>query len=259
MAPPMPISRTGAARHPRAPRMPALVPLLVALVAVTACTPATPSPSPPLSGSPTASPTPKPTPRPTPLFSNTTDPALVALIPTEVAGRTVRVPAITEFGLTPGDIGQVYGEIGLRFTSLQLAFVPRPHQLSLYAVRMRPPFATTAELEPYLAEAGRYVGMAGPHREPWKLDGVSGHLVWWRPEDNATLKGTRVYTWAADGLVFLMIGVDEAQNLAMLAALPGEPGPSPTPAPSATGGPTGTPSGTPIGSSPGSTPLPAPS
>jgi hypothetical protein len=104
-------------------------------------------------------------------------------------------------------------------------------------MRMQPPFATTADLEPYLAEAGRYVGIAGLHREPWKMEAVANHVIWWRPEDNATLKGTRVYTWAADGLVFLMIGVDEAQNLAMLAALPGQPAPTPTPLPSGSGSP----------------------
>lgn len=257
MAPPMPIPRTGAARHPRAPRMPALVPVLVAIVALAACAPATPSPNPSLDASPTASPTPKPTPLPTPLFSNSADAALVALIPSELAGRAVQIPAISEFGLTPGDIGQVYGEIGLRFTSLQLAYLPPP-RLSLYAMRMGPPFATTAELEPYLAEAGRYVGIAGLHRESWKLEGVAGHLVWWRPEDNATLKGTRVYTWAADGIVFLMIGVDEAQNLAMLAALPGEPAPSPTAVASPTGSAGPTPTGSPAGT-PGGTASPSPS
>jgi hypothetical protein len=53
----------------------------------------------------------------------------------------------------------------------------------------------------------------------------------------ATLKGTRVYTWAVDGLVFLMIGAAEEQNLAMLAALPGVPAPTPTPRPSVSGTP----------------------
>jgi hypothetical protein len=112
-------------------------------------------------------------------------------------------------------------------------------------MRMQPPFATTAELEPYLAEAGRYVGVAGLHREPWRLESVGDHLVWWRPEDNATLKGTRFYTWAVGGLVFLMVGVDEAQNLAMLAGLPGEPAPTPTPLPSTGGSPSVEPSTSP--------------
>ena len=228
MAAPMPTSRTDAARRRRAVRTRATITVLAAVLALGAC--ASPSPS-PSGASPTPSPTPKPTPLPTPLFSNTADPALAALIPTVVAGNAVTVPPITDFAYTPGDIGQVYGEIGLRFISLQVAYVPQP-RLSLFAMRMRPPFATTAQLEPYLAEAGRYVGVAGLHREPWKLEAVAGHLVWWRPEDNATLKGTRFYTWAADGLVFLMVGVNEEQNLAMLGALPGEPAPTPTPTPS---------------------------
>ena len=234
MAPPMPTSRTDAARRLRAVRMRALASLLSTVVAVAACAAPTPSPSP----------TPKPTPLPTPLFSNAPDPALVAVIPTEVDGKAVQIPPVTEFSITPGDIGEVYGEIGLRFSSLQLAYIPQP-RLSLYAMRVGPPFATNADLEPYLAEAARYVGIAGLHREPWKLEGVAGHMVWWRPEDNATLKGTRVYTWAVDGLVFLMIGVDEAQNLAMLAALPGDAAPTPTPLPSVGGSPTGAPSASP--------------
>lgn len=235
----MPTSRTDAARRLRAVRMRALISGLTVVVALVAC--ATPTPSPSLGQSPSPSPTPKPTPLPTPLFSNSPDPALVALIPTEVAGKSVQIPAITDFSITPGDIGQVYGELGLRFTSLQLAYIPQP-RLSLFAVRMRAPFATTTDLEPYLAEAGRYIGVSGLHREPWKLATIGGHLVWWRPEDNATLKGTRFYTWAVDGLVFLMVGVDEPQNLAMLAGLPGEPAPTPTPLPSASGSPTSKPS-----------------
>jgi hypothetical protein len=178
---------------------------------------------------------------PTPIFSNAADPALVALIPTQVAGRTVQIPAITEFAITPGDIGEVYGEIGSRFRSLQLAYIPPP-RLSLYAMRMNPPMVMTADLEPYLAEAARYVGIAGLHREPWTLQTVAGHVVWVRPEDNATLRGTRVYTWVADDLVFLMIGTDEAQNLAMLGGLPGEAPPTPSPAPSTSASPSTEPS-----------------
>jgi hypothetical protein len=185
--------------------------------------------------------TPLPTPQPTPIFSNVPDPTLVALIPTQVVGRPVAIPPITDFSITPGDIGQVYGEIGTRFRTLQLAYVSQP-RLSLFAMRMNPPFATTAQLEPYLAEAGRYVGIAGLHREPWNLQAIAGHLIWVRPEDNATLKGTRVYTWAADGLVFLMIGVNEAQNMAMLAGLPGEAPPTPTPSPSSSPSPSLVPS-----------------
>ena len=213
-----------------------------------ACAAPTPSPSPAQGASGTPSPTPRPTPRPTPLYSNSPDPALVALIPTELAGTAVQVPPITDFAYTPGDVGEVYGEIGLRFVSLRVAYISQP-RLSLFAMRMRPPFATSADLEPYLAAAGEYVGIAGLHREPWKLEAVGNRIVWWRPEDKATLKGTRVYTWAVDGLVFLMIGVDEAQNLAMLAALPGVAAPTPTPLPSVSASPSPTPIATP-GASP---------
>ena len=86
------------------------------------------------------------------------------------------------------------------------------------------------------------MGIAGLHREPWKLQTVLGHVVWVRPEDNATLPGTRVYTWVADDLVFLMIDVNDAQNMAMLAGLPGEAPPTPTPVPSPSGAPSALPS-----------------
>ena len=154
--------------------------------------------------------------------------------PTQVAGNTVQIPAITEFGITPGDIGEVYGEVGLRFRALQLAYISKP-RLSLYAMRMDPPLIRTADLEAFLAAAGEDVGIAGLHREPWKLQTVLGHVVWVRPEDNATLPGTHVYTWVADDLVFLMIGVNDAQNMGMLAGLPGEAPPTPTPVPSPSG------------------------
>jgi len=217
----------------------------VSVVLLGACaTEPTGSVEPSVTASPVPTATPSPTPVPTPFFTNLPDAELVALIPNEVAGRTVVIPRITEFSITPGDIGQVYGEVGLRFRSLQLAFVSQP-RLSLFAMHMERPFVTTAELEPYLAEAARYVGIAGLHREPWTLQSVTDHLVWVRPEDNATLTGTRVYTWATDGYVFLMIGVDEAQNLAMLAELPGEPAPTPTPLPSVSGSPSLEPSASP--------------
>jgi hypothetical protein len=239
----MPTTRTDAARRRRAGGGRAFTLLLAPLLLLGAC--ASPSPVRSPSSSPsTPTPTPQPTPVPTPLFSNTPDPGLVALIPTEVAGVAVQIPPITTFSLTPGDIGQVYGEIGARFRTLQVAYISKP-RLSLFAMRMNPPFATTAGLEPYLAEAGRYVGIAGLHREPWKLGPLANHVVWWRPEDNATLPGTRVYTWAVDGLVFLMIGVDEAQNLAMLAGLPGAPQSTPSPTPSPTPTPTSSHSGSP--------------
>lgn len=243
MAPPMPTTRPDAARRRRATPKRHLTTLSALLLILAGC--ASPSPTPGTSPSPiptvAPTPTPRPTPEPTPIFSNIPDPALVALIPTEVVGRAVQIPAITEFAITPGDIGEVYGEIGTRFRSLQLAYLPPP-RLSLYAMRMNRPTVMTADLEPYLAEAARYVGIAGLYREPWTLQTVAGRVVWVRPEDNATLPGTRVYTWVADDLVFLMIGVDESQNLAMLAGLPGEAPPSPSPVPSTGASPSAEPS-----------------
>jgi hypothetical protein len=239
----MPTTRPDAARRRRGASKRRLTTLSALLLILAGC--ATQSPTPNASPSPiqTAVPTPTPerTPQPTPIFSNIPDPALVALIPTEAAGRAVQIPAITEFGITPGDIGEVYGEIGARFRSLQLAYISLP-RLSLYAMRVNPPTVKTADLEPYLAAAAEYVGIAGLHREPWTLQTVAGHLVWVRPEDNATLPGTRVYTWAADDLVFLMIGTDEAQNLSMLGGLPGEAPPTPSPAPSTGSSPSAGPS-----------------
>lgn len=239
----MPTTRPDAARRWRATPKRHLAALSALLVIVASCAIASPTPTSSPTPIPTEvpTPTPEPTPEPTPIFSNLPDPALVALIPTEVAGQAVQIPAITEFSITPGDIGEVYGEIGTRFRSLQLAYVSRP-RLSLYAMRMNPPTVTTADLEPYLAEAARYVGIAGLHREPWTLQTVAGHVVWVRPEDNATIRGTRVYTWVADDLVFLMIGTDEAQNLAMLGGLPGEAPPTPSPAPSTSASPSAEPS-----------------
>jgi hypothetical protein len=243
MAPPMPTTRPEPARTRRAPQKRHLLTLSALLLIAAAC--ATPSPSPSTSPSPeptvVPTPTPEPTPLPTPIFSNVPDPALAALIPTEVVGQAVQIPAITEFGITPGDIGEVYGEIGARFRSLQVAYIARP-RLSLFAMRVNPPSVTTAELEPYLAAAAEYVGIAGLHREPWTLQTIADHVVWVRPEDNATLPGTRVYTWAADDLVFLMLGTDEAQNLAMLGGLPGEAPPTPSPIPSISGSPSAAPS-----------------
>jgi hypothetical protein len=239
----MPTTRSDAARSRRATAKRLILSLSAILLIAAACSspPPTPTPEPTPSPTPIPTPTPEPTPLPTPLFSNVADPALVAIIPTEAAGKAVQIPAITEFGLTPGDIGEVYGEIGVRFRSLQLAYISRP-RLSLYAMRLHPPTVRTADLEPYLAAAAEYVGIAGLHREPWTLQTVAGHVVWVRPEDNATLPGTRVYTWAVDDLVFLMIGTDEAQNLAMLTGLPGEAPPTPTPVPSISASPSAEPS-----------------
>ncbi len=198
----------------------------------------TPDPTPaPATPTPFPTPSPSPTPRPTPYYSNPPDAALAALIPVEVNGHAVTVPDVTEFSVTPGDIGAVYGDLGLRFRALQLAWVSRP-RLSLYAIRANPPAVRTGDLEPYLAEAGRYIGIAGLHREPWQLAAFGDHLAWWRPEDNATPTGTQVYAWASGDLVFLMLGTDQATNLAMLAALPGE-APPPTPLPSGSADPSG--------------------
>jgi hypothetical protein len=200
----------------------------------------TPTPSPSSTQTPAPTPSPTPTPQPTPTFTNAPDSALSALIPAAVGDRTVEQPPVESYGLTPGDIGEAaYGELGARFRSLVIAFVRSP-RLSLYAMRVDPPAVTTADLEPHLATAGRYVGIAGLQREPWELADVAGHWVWVRPSDGATLAGTRVYTWAADGYVFLMIGVDDAQNQALLALLPGEVPPTPSPAPSDSPGASGT-------------------
>ncbi|HEX2140755.1 MAG TPA: hypothetical protein VHK28_00585, partial [Candidatus Limnocylindria bacterium] len=104
---------------------------------------------------------------------------------------------------------------------------------------------TTEELEPHLETAGRYVGIAGLVREPWELQTIEGRLAWVRPEDNATAAGTMIYTWAADDLVFLMIGVNDTVNRALFAALPGEAAATPVPSPSGTpAGRTSEPSGT---------------
>ena len=160
------------------------------------------------------------------------DPALSALIPDEVNGLVVEKPPLTEYALTPGDVGQAaYGELGARFETLVIAFIRDP-RLSLYAMRVDGRSVATEVLEPFLATAGRYVGIAGLDSGPWALADVAGRWVWVRPSDNATLPGTHVYTWAADDVVFLMIGVNDDISRALLALLPGEPPPKPSPAPS---------------------------
>lgn len=179
----------------------------------------------------TPSPTPSPTPLPTPQYTNPADAELAVLIPQQAGGATIQIPPVEEFAVTPGDFGEAYGELGLRFTALQLAYVEQP-RLSLYAARVAAPAVTTEELEPHLETAGRYVGIAGLVREPWELTVIDGRVAWVRPEDHATALGTMIYTWAADEYVFLMIGVDDALNRALFAALPGEAAPSPTPRPS---------------------------
>jgi hypothetical protein len=208
-----------------------------ALVVLAACATSTPTPPPAtstdpsgsaaLSGSPAPSVTPVPTPEPTPRYTNPPDAQLRRVIPDRVAGKPVRKPSVEQFAFTPGDVGEPYGELGLRFVSVQVAFVAEP-RLSLFAMRVDGAEPRTEDLRPYLAAAGQYVGIAGLHRKPWHLRRVAGHLVWVRPEDDATLAGTMVYTWAADGYVFLMIGIDDAQNRAMIAALPGERPPAAT-------------------------------
>lgn len=215
---------------------------LTLVIGLAACASTDPSPT-PASVAPTPSPTPvpptpspTPTPEPTPRFSNLPDEELAALIPTEAAGAQVVVAPFDEFALTPGDVGAAYGEVGDRFASLVLAYVGSP-RTSLYAMRVDGEPVATADLEPYLATAGRYVGIAGLDPEPWKRDVVGGNVVWTRPEDNATALGTHIYTWSSGEFVFLLIGTDDTVNRAIVEQLPGEPAPSPTPDPSASGAP----------------------
>ena len=189
-----------------------------------------PSANPTASVEPTPAPTPIATPAPTPRFTNEPDDELAELIPAEANGLQVIVAPFDEFALTPGDIGVAYGEIGDRFASLALAYVEQP-RLTLYAMRVDGDPVTTDDLEPHLATAGRYVGIAGLDSESWEAGEAGGHQVWVRPEDNATAAGTLVYTWSSGEFVFLLIGVDDTVNRALIAALPGEPAPSPTPVP----------------------------
>jgi hypothetical protein len=181
-------------------------------------------------------PTPSPTPAPTPRFTNEPDDELAALIPSEAAGAAVVVAPFDEFALTPGDVAVAYGEVGNRFASLVLAYVSAP-RTSLYAMRVEGEPVATEDLEPHLATAGRYVGIAGLHREPWVRDVVGGNVVWVRPEDNATALGTHIYTWSSGEFVFLLIGTDDTVNRAIIEQLPGEAAPSPTPVPSAASAP----------------------
>ncbi|MBA2635000.1 MAG: hypothetical protein H0U86_18715 [Chloroflexi bacterium] len=207
--------------------------LLAACVDAPAPTPAptASSAAPSVSPTPAATPEPTPSPSPTPRFTNEPDGELAALIPGQVNGVPVVVAPFDEFALTPGDVGTAFGEIGNRFASLALAYVEQP-RLTLYAVRVKGDPVATDDLEPHLATAGRYVGIAGLDPEPWAPAVVGGHRVWTRPEDNATAAGTHLYVWSSGDVVFLLIGVDDALNRALVAALPGEPAPSPTPSPS---------------------------
>jgi hypothetical protein len=235
-------SHLPAAARPRHSRKTLLAALLVAGAA--ACSSPTPSPTQltsgpaSASGSSAISPTPQPTPLtpviplPTPDYTNPPDPELIALIPTRLDGATIEVPPPSEFAYTPGDFAPAYGELGLRFRALQVAYVVKP-RLSLYIARVYAPFPTTRELEPYLETAAQYVGIAGLHREPWQYRRIGGRVAWVRPEDDATVAGTMIYTWAADEFVFLLIGVDDRLNRALFEALPGENARASTPRPSA--------------------------
>lgn len=217
---------------------------LAVSITVAACGTSTTSPTPRPTAAPpseAATPTPEvtpvptPTPEPTPRYTNEPDSELAALVPTEVAGIPVIVPDTEEFALTPGDVSVAYGDIGDRFASLVVAYVEQP-RTSLYAMRVDGEPVATADLEPHLATAGRYVGIAGLDPDPWERASVGGHVVWVRPEDNATALGTMIYTWSSGEFVFLLIGVDDAVNRAIVEALPGEAAPTPTPVPSASAG-----------------------
>jgi len=227
---------------------------LALLIGLAACSSTDPSPT-PHSEAPSASPTPVPptpeptaTPEPTPRFTNVPDDELAALIPTEAAGVSLVVAPFDEFGLTPGDVAIAYGDIGDRFASLALAYAAAP-RTSLYAMRVDGERVATEDLEPHLATAGRYVGIAGLHRDPWVSDVVAGNLVWTRAEDNATALGTHIYTWSSGEFVFLLIGTDDAVNRAIVEQLPGEaaPTPSPVPSPSTVASPSAIPSASPEG------------
>jgi hypothetical protein len=241
-------SHLPAAARPRLTAPTVLTALLI--TAVAACTSASPSPAASTSGQPAASssaeatPLSPVTPVPTPVYTNPPDPELAALIPTRLNGATLKVPPPSDFAYTPGDFAPAYGELGLRFRALQVAYSVQP-RLSLYVVRVEAPFPTTRELEPFLETAGQYVGIAGLHRDPWHYRRVAGRVAWVRPEDDATVAGTMIYTWAADEYVFLLIGVDDRLNSALFTALPGEDAPAVTPRPSPSQEPSTEPSATP--------------
>ena len=231
-----------------APRGRMVLPIAgVLALGVAGCSAAAPSPSPTAVAAsasasatpPVPTPTPSPSPPPTPHFTNPADAGLAALFPSTVAGLPLVVAPTDEFALTPGDVGLAYGEIGLDFASLAIAYVEQP-RLTLYAVRTDGDPVSTEDLEPHLATAGRYLGIAGLDREPWELITVADRQVWTRPGDIATAAGTVLYTWSDGEFVFLLIGVDDAVNRALIAALPGEPPPpttpDPSPDPSASGG-----------------------
>jgi hypothetical protein len=216
--------------------------LLLMSLGVSACSTAEPGPASPTplaahgGTSPPAtipSTPPTATPEPTPRFTNQPDPQLEGLIPATIVGARVEKPGPSEFGMTPGDFGINFGDLGLRFESLVVAFVEKP-RLSLFAVRVAGAAVDTAELRPYLAAAGRYVGINGLHPEAWRSAAVGGKRVWKRGDDPATLPGTTLYCWSSGQYVFLLTGSSDAANMAMVKALPGQPVPTPTPRPSPT-------------------------
>ena len=217
--------------------------LLLIIIGVGACSTAEPGPASPTplathagtssTATPIPSTPPTATPEPTPRFTNQPDPQLEALIPATIAGARVQKPGPSEFGMTPGDVGINFGDVGLRFESLVVAFVEKP-RLSLFAVRVAGAAVDTAELRPYLAAAGRYVGINGLHPEAWRAAAVGGKRVWKRGDDPATLPGTTLYCWSSGQYVFLLTGSSDAANMAMVKTLPGQPVPTPTPRPSPT-------------------------
>ena len=187
-------------------------------------------PVPSATATPAPTPEPTPSPTPTPRFTNEQDAELAGLIPQSVGDIPVVVAPFGEFALTPGDVGTAYGELGNRFASLALAYIERP-RMSLYAVRIEGEPVSTDDLEPHLSTAGRFVGIAGLDPEPWERAVIGGKQVWVRPEDNATAAGTHIYTWSSGEFLFLLIGVDDSVNQALVDALPGEPAPTPSPTP----------------------------
>ena len=223
---------------------------LAASVLIAACSTAetsptpdpTPDPTPGVTATPAPTASPTPTPVPTPRFTNEPDEGLTGVIPATAGPAQVIVAPLNEVALTPGDVGLAFGELGPRFSSLALAYVEQP-RTSLYAVRVDGDPITTEELEPHLATAGRFVGIAGLDPDPWELSEAGGHKVWVRGEDNATASGTMIYTWSSGEFVFLLIGVDDTVNRALIEQLPGDPAPSPTPVPTESPAETVAPSG----------------
>jgi hypothetical protein len=231
--------------------------LLVACLSLGAAGCGSSSPSPTIAspsatfGSPiptSATPSPTPTPQPTPRFTNEPDAALSALIPARLGSVVVEKPAVSAYGETPGDVGLVFGDLGLRFESLAAAFVRTP-RLAMYAIRVASPAVTMEDLRPHLAAAGEFLGIQGLHPEAWRAAVVAGKQVWTRGDDPATVVGTTLYCWTTGEYVFLLIGANDRQNRLMVAALPGEPVTASHPSASATASGSGSaaPSGSPSG------------